>query len=245
MTLSRRRILSMLGTGVLGTGTVMLALPGYTDSAQAVELAPDVPEFTVPPLSYAYEALEPYIDRQTMQIHHDRHHAAYVKNLNRAIANHPELRGRSLESLLKDLGSVPQDIRLTVRNNGGGHLNHSLFWESMAPNAGGEPDGAIAAAIQTTFGTFANFKQQFNQAGLSQFGSGWVWLAVKNGGRLQVMSTANQDSPLMQGYVPILGNDVWEHAYYLSYQNRRNEYLDAWWNVVNWQVVNRRFLEFG
>ncbi len=180
-----------------------------------------------------------------MQIHHDRHHAAYVKNLNGAIAKHPELRGRSLESLLKDLGSVPQDIRLTVRNNGGGHLNHSLFWESMAPSAGGEPDGAIAAAIQTTFGTVASFKQQFNQAGLSQFGSGWVWLVVGNGGKLQVMSTANQDSPVMQGYVPILGNDVWEHAYYLSYQNRRNEYLDAWWNVINWQVVNRRFLELG
>lgn len=241
MTLNRRQFLSVLGMGTVSVGMTMITLPNGAAGAQAAELSPSGSDFEVPPLPYAYEALEPYIDRQTMKLHHDKHHAAYVKNLNAAIAKHPELREKSLESLLKDLGTVPQDIRTTVRNNGGGHLNHSLFWESMSPDGGGEPVGAIARALQATFGDVVTFKQQFNQAGMAQFGSGWVWLVVTSGGKLQVITTPNQDSPLMQGYRPILGNDVWEHAYYLTYQNRRNEYLEAWWNVVNWAEVNRRF----
>jgi len=238
MTLNRRQFLSGLGVSAFGAGVAFLNVP---ESAQADELSLSIAEFEVPPLPYAYEALEPYIDRKTMQFHHDKHHAAYVKNLNAAIAKHPELRGKSLESLLKNLGGIPQDIRTAVRNNGGGHLNHSLFWEIMGADAGGEPVGAIATAIQKTFGDFATFQQQFNQAGITRFGSGWAWLVLTNDRKLQVMSTANQDSPLMQGYTPIMGNDVWEHAYYLTYQNRRNDYLDAWWHVVNWQAVNRRF----
>jgi Fe-Mn family superoxide dismutase len=238
MTLNRRQFLSVLGVSALGTSAALLNFP---NSAQAADLGMPAVDFEVPPLPYPYEALEPYIDRKTMQIHHDKHHTAYVKNLNAAIAKHPELRGKPLEALLQDLSAVPQDIRTSIRNNGGGHLNHSLFWETMGVDGRGEPVGAIATAIQKAFGDFASFKQQFNQAGLTRFGSGWAWLALTKGGALQVISTANQDSPLMQGYVPIMGNDVWEHAYYLTYQNRRNEYLDAWWNVVNWQAVNRRF----
>ncbi len=196
--------------------------------------------FEVPPLPYAYEALEPHVDSETMHLHHDKHHQAYVTNLNAAIDKHPELAGRSAEDLLRDINSVPEDIRAAVRNNGGGHVNHSMFWSIMGPNGGGEPSGAIADAISRSFGGFEEFKTQFNDAGTKRFGSGWAWLVRTGSGQLQIISTANQDSPLMDGSFPIMGNDVWEHAYYLKYQNRRPEYLNAWWNVVNWDEVNRR-----
>jgi Fe-Mn family superoxide dismutase len=197
--------------------------------------------FEVPPLPYDYTALEPTIDEETMHLHHDKHHAAYVNNLNAALEKHPELQGKSAEDLIRDLNSVPEDIRTAVRNNGGGHVNHTMFWQIMGPNGGGEPTGAIADAINQAFGSFDNFKQQFNDAGVKRFGSGWAWLVKTGNGSLQVTSTANQDNPLSDGLQPILGNDVWEHAYYLKYQNRRPEYLNAWWNVVNWDEVNRRF----
>jgi Fe-Mn family superoxide dismutase len=195
---------------------------------------------SVPPLPYDYNALEPHIDEQTMRIHHDKHHGAYVNNLNAALEKHPELQNRSVDDLLKSINSVPEDIRTAVRNNGGGHANHTMFWEIMGPNKGGAPTGAIADAIKSTFGGFDTFKTQMNDAGAKRFGSGWAWL-VDVGGKLAIESTANQDSPLMEGKKPILGIDVWEHAYYLKYQNRRPDYLAAWWNVVNWDAVNKRF----
>ena len=197
--------------------------------------------FEVPPLPYDYNALEPHIDEETMHLHHDKHHAAYVNNLNTALEKHPELQNKSAEDLLRDLNSVPEDIRTAVRNNGGGHVNHTMFWQIMRPNGGGEPTGAIAQAINQTFGSFDSFKQQFNDAGVKRFGSGWVWLCRDGSGSLHIESTANQDNPLSQGHTPIFGNDVWEHAYYLKYQNRRPEYLNAWWNVVNWDEINKRF----
>jgi Fe-Mn family superoxide dismutase len=197
---------------------------------------------TVPPLPYAYNALEPHIDEQTMHLHHDKHHQAYVDKLNAALEKHPELANKSPEELIRDLNAVPEDIRTAVRNNGGGHVNHTMFWQIMGPNGGGdEPTGAIADAIKQAFGSFEDFKTKFNEAGANRFGSGWAWLVVDGGGALQVVSTANQDNPLSEGHTPILGNDVWEHAYYLKYQNRRPEYLKAWWNVVNWDEVNKRF----
>ena len=195
-------------------------------------------------LPYSYDALEPYIDTQTMQLHHDKHHAAYVNNLNGALEKYPDLQNKQVEELVKTLDSIPEDIRATVRNNAGGHVNHTMFWQIMKPNGGGEPMGDLARAIESTFGTFDTFKQQFNDAGVKRFGSGWVWLVKNNQGNLQITSTANQDSPLIEGYSPIFGNDVWEHAYYLKYQNRRPEYLNAWWNVINWDEINRRFAEF-
>jgi Fe-Mn family superoxide dismutase len=195
----------------------------------------------LPPLPYDFAALEPHIDAQTMQIHHDKHHAAYVNNLNAALEKYPQLQSKSAEELISDLNSVPEDIRTAVRNNGGGHVNHSMFWKIMGPNGGGEPTGAIASAIREAFGDFETFKQQFNDAGVKRFGSGWAWLVRGAGGKLQITSTANQDNPMSEGMYPILGNDVWEHAYYLKYQNRRPDYLAAWWNVVNWDEVNRRF----
>jgi len=195
----------------------------------------------VPPLPYDYNALEPTIDEQTMHLHHDKHHAAYVTNLNKALEQHPELGDKSAEDLIRDLNSVPEDIRTAVRNNGGGHVNHTMFWQIMSPGGGGEPTGAIAEAINEAFGSFDAFKTQFNDAGAKRFGSGWVWLVRGGDGKLQITSTANQDNPLSEGSFPILGNDVWEHAYYLNYQNRRPEYLGAWWNVVNWDEVNKRF----
>ena len=199
--------------------------------------------YEVPPLPYDYAALEPHIDEQTMHLHHDKHHAAYVTNLNAAIEKHPELGNKSAEDLIRDLNSVPDDIRTAVRNNGGGHVNHSMFWQLMSPNGGGEPTGAISDAINSTFGSLDALKQQFNDAGVKRFGSGWVWLCSDAGGSLHIESTANQDNPLSEGHQPILGNDVWEHAYYLKYQNKRPAYLEAWWNVVNWPEVERRFAE--
>jgi Fe-Mn family superoxide dismutase len=197
--------------------------------------------FQVPPLPYDFGALEPHIDAQTMQIHHDKHHGAYVTNLNAAIEKHPTLGSKSAEDLIKDLNAVPEDIRTAVRNNGGGHVNHSMFWTIMGPKAGGEPSGALADAIKQAFGSFVAFQEKFNDAGLKRFGSGWAWLVRSNTGKLDVVSTANQDNPLMEGTYPIMGNDVWEHAYYLKYKNVRGDYLKAWWNVVNWKEVEKRF----
>jgi Fe-Mn family superoxide dismutase len=198
----------------------------------------------LPPLPYDYAALEPVIDQQTMTLHHDMHHAAYVKNLNAAIDKHPELAGKAAEDLIRDINGLPEDIRFAVRNNGGGHVNHSMFWKLMKPQGGGDPTGDIADAIAKTFGSFKDFQAKFNDAGTKQFGSGWAWLAGNKKGELQVLSTANQDNPLSQGLYPILGNDVWEHAYYLKYNNRRPEYLGAWWNVINWAEVNARYESF-
>ena len=193
----------------------------------------------LPPLPYAYNALEPHIDEQTMRIHHDKHHAAYVKNLNAALEKHPALQGKGLDDLVRDLASVPEDIRTAVRNNGGGHWNHSLFWQVMGPNAGGAPTGKVADAITSSFGSFDGLKEQFAKAAMGRFGSGWAWI-VADGGALSITSTPNQDNPLMEGQRAILGLDVWEHAYYLNYQNRRPDYISAWWNVVNWAAVNAR-----
>jgi len=196
---------------------------------------------TLPPLPYATNALEPHIDAQTMEIHHGKHHNAYVTNLNAALEKAPELADKSLEDLLRNLNSVPEAVRTAVRNNGGGHWNHSQFWKTMGPNGGGGPTGKLADAINAAFGDFEKFKEAFNAAGVGRFGSGWVWL-VNEGGKLAITSTPNQDNPLMDGKSPpILGNDVWEHAYYLKYQNRRPDYLKAWWNTVNWEEVGKRF----
>ncbi|MFV9503556.1 MAG: superoxide dismutase [Oscillochloridaceae bacterium umkhey_bin13] len=193
--------------------------------------------FELPPLPYAYTALEPHVDEATMHFHHDNHHNTYVTNLNNAIAKYPELADKSLEALLADLTALPEDIRMVVRNNGGGHWNHTFFWEIMGPAAGGEPTGELAAAITSAFGSFAEFKEKFKAAGLGRFGSGWAWLVAAADGSLSIMSTPNQDNPLMEGKTAILGVDVWEHAYYLKYQFKRPAYLDAWWNVVNWAKV--------
>ena len=195
---------------------------------------------TLPPLPYAAEALEPHIDAQTMNIHHGKHHQAYVTNLNAAIEKAPELAGWSLDDLCRRINEVPMAVRTAVRNNGGGHWNHSLFWQLMAPNAGGEPTGALGEAIVAAFGSFATFKEQFQAAGMGRFGSGWAWL-VSDHGKLSIVSTPNQDNPLMEGKHAILGVDVWEHAYYLKYQNRRADYLGAFWNVVNWAEVAKRY----
>lgn len=195
---------------------------------------------TLPALPYDFAALEPHIDAQTMQIHHGKHHQAYVNNLNAALDKHPELHQKSLEDLLKGINSVPEDIRTAVRNNAGGHHNHSLFWTVMGPKAGGEPAGPLADAIKKSFGDFAKFKESFGAAATTRFGSGWAWLTA-GGGKLEISSSPNQDSPVMDGKTPILGLDVWEHAYYLKYQNRRPDYIGAWWNVVNWSEVARRF----
>jgi Fe-Mn family superoxide dismutase len=198
--------------------------------------------FTLPPLPYASDALEPYIDKLTMEIHHDKHHGGYVTNLNKALESAPQLAGKTIEELLANYCAiVPENIRTAVRNHGGGHANHSMFWTIMGPKAGGQPSGKIAEAIQSTFGGFDQFKEKFGAAALGRFGSGWAWLVKDASGKLEIISTANQDSPLMEGKFPVLGLDVWEHAYYLKYQNRRADYIAAWWNVVNWAEVEKRF----
>jgi Fe-Mn family superoxide dismutase len=196
--------------------------------------------YQLPPLPYAFDALEPHIDAKTMEIHHDKHHATYVNKLNEALANHPDLQAKSVEDLLRGIDQVPEAIRGAVKNHGGGHANHSLFWEVMGPNAGGAPSGAIADALTSAFGTFESFKEKLTNAAANQFGSGWGWLVV-SAGKLEVIAKPNQDSPLMEGKTPILGVDVWEHAYYLKYQNRRPDYLSAWWNTVNWPAVAQRY----
>lgn len=193
--------------------------------------------YELPPLPYPKDALEPHIDAQTMEIHHGKHHNAYVTNVNKAIAGKADLESKSIEDLISNLNAVPEDIRTVVRNNGGGHANHSMFWRIMGPNAGGNPTGKLADDINAQFGSFDNFKTKFEAAGVGRFGSGWAWLVVGKDGKLDVTSTLNQDNPLMEGLKPVLGCDVWEHAYYLKYQNRRPDYLKAWWNVVNWAEV--------
>lgn len=202
-------------------------------------MATQTAPFTLPALPYAFAALEPHIDAKTMEIHHDKHHQAYVTNLNKALEGKSDLQGMTLEQLLADnLKAVPEDIRTAVRNNGGGHWNHSFFWELMAAGAGGAPTGEIANVINSNFGDFENFKKEFGAAAAARFGSGWAWLVKTKDGKFQIMSTANQDTPIMEGHKPLLGLDVWEHAYYLNYQNRRPDYVTAWWNVVNWAKVN-------
>jgi len=197
--------------------------------------------FELPPLPYAYNALEPYIDERTMKIHHDLHHGGYVKKLNAALEGQRELQNKSIEDLLSHLDKIPTEIRTAVRNNGGGHFNHSIFWKIMGPNAGGTPSGALASAIDGAFGSFDAFKEKFSNAAATRFGSGWAWLSIDGAGKLVVSSTPNQDNPISEGLKPVMGLDVWEHAYYLHYQNRRPEYIANWWNVVNWQAVAERF----
>jgi Fe-Mn family superoxide dismutase len=196
--------------------------------------------FTLPPLPYDFAALEPHIDARTMEIHHGKHHQTYVNNLNAAIEKAPELAKKSLDDLLRNVSALPEAVRTPIRNNGGGHWNHSMFWQIMAPKAGGEPGGKLGQAITSTFGDFAKFREQLSAAGVGRFGSGWAWL-INTGGKLSITSTPNQDNPLMEGQKAIMGLDVWEHAYYLKYQNRRPDYIQAWWNVVNWTEIEKRF----
>lgn len=224
---------------LLGASGAAAAWGNFSKLALAQD-EPDSP-FQLPPLPYDYDALEPYIDAETMRFHHDKHHAGYTKKLNKAVSQYPELANKSAEDILRELDTVPSEIATTVRNNGGGYVNHKMFWEIMSPDGGGEPKGDLAAAINESFGSFEAFKEQFNEVGSSQFGSGWAWLALDSNNQLQVMGTPNQDSPLMEGMYPIMGNDVWEHAYYLKYRNDRGEYLNNWWNVVNWDEVERRY----
>lgn len=229
--LTRREALKRTTLAVIGTAVSARSL--------AQTAAPSVQPFTLPPLPYAVDALEPHIDARTMEIHHDRHHGGYVANLNKAIEAEPSLRGRALEDMLRNLASVPESVRTAVRNNGGGHFNHSLFWQMMSPK-GGKPGGELLRALETAFGGLDAFRQQFTSAALGVFGSGWAWL-VWHAGRLRIQTTPNQDTPLADGAYPILGVDVWEHAYYLKYQNRRADYLAAWWNVVHWDFVAERY----
>jgi len=196
--------------------------------------------FTLPPLPYDFSALEPHIDAKTMEIHHGKHHQTYVNNLNAAIEKAPELASKSIDDLMRNVNTLPEAVRTAIRNNGGGHWNHSMFWQIMAPKAGGEPGGALGAAIKSAFGDFAKFREQFSAAGVGRFGSGWAWL-INTGGKLSIASTPNQDNPLMEGQKAVMGLDVWEHAYYLKYQNRRPDYINAWWNIVNWKEVEKRF----
>jgi Fe-Mn family superoxide dismutase len=196
--------------------------------------------FTLPALPYDFAALEPHIDAKTMEIHHGKHHQTYVNNLNAAIEKAPELASKSLDDLMRNVNTLPEAVRTPIRNNGGGHWNHSMFWQLMAPKAGGEPGGNLGPAIKSAFGDFAKFREQFSAAGVGRFGSGWAWL-INKGGKLSISSTPNQDNPLMEGQKAIMGLDVWEHAYYLKYQNRRPDYINAWWNVVNWKEVEKRF----
>ena len=199
--------------------------------------------YELPPLPYDYNALEPYIDEETMHLHHDKHHQAYVNNLNAALQGQSQFENMSVDDLMRQINNVPESIRTAVRNNGGGHANHSMYWQIMKPNGGGEPTGDLASAINSAFGSFDQFKAAFNDAGAKRFGSGWAWLVIGADGKLAVTSTANQDSPLIDGQYPVMGNDVWEHAYYLKYQNRRPEYLAAWWNVVNWDEIGKRYAQ--
>lgn len=244
MTLTRRQALVSFGFGSVALALRRPTTAAIDTAAPSPAAPPAVPQaatgpYTLPPLPYPFSALEPHIDAKTMEIHHDRHHQAYVNNLNAALAKAGDLARRPLDDLLRQLDAVPEAIRTAVRNNGGGHQNHTQFWTLMAPNAGGPPTGAIADAITSTFGSFETFKERFTQEALGVFGSGWAWLSDENG-KLVIHSSPNQDSPLMQGRRPIMGLDVWEHAYYLKYQNRRADYVSAWWNVVSWAEVNRR-----
>lgn len=237
---SRRSFLAGAAS-VLAAAWAVPALAQDKTTSTAEATAASDGAFKLPPLPYAYDALEPHIDVQTMRIHHDKHHAAYVKNLNEAIAKASKLEGKSAEDLVKNLDDVPEEIRTAVRNNGGGHVNHTLFWDIMTPGGAKSPTGDLADAINSKFDDFESFKKAFEEAGAKRFGSGWVWLVKPKGqSTLEILSTPNQDSPLMDGHTPLLGNDVWEHAYYLKYQNKRADYLKAWWNVVNWDKVSER-----
>jgi Fe-Mn family superoxide dismutase len=237
--MTRRQAIKTTTLASAALATLPGAIAQPNTAAPAAAVTPTGP-FTLPLLPYAYDALEPHIDTQTMQIHHDKHHAAYIANLNKAVADFPDLGKKPVEDLLKDLNSVPEKIRTTVRNNGGGHYNHSLFWQMMKKGGGGEPTGDLAKAIDTAFGSFTTFKDNLAKAALGQFGSGWAWL-VWDGSAVKIEPTPNQDSPLSSGKTPLLGVDVWEHAYYLKYQNKRADYITAWWNVVNWDFVADRF----
>ncbi len=242
MTVNRRKFLLFMGSvGILTFGGACGASGDGLSGGNKSKIAQNTDVFKLPPLPYDYNALEPYIDETTMRFHHDKHHASYTDKLNAAVNKYPELKSKSAEDLLRDLKAIPEDIRGTIINNGGGYVNHKMFWEIMSPDGGGEPTGAIAAAIKENFGSFDAFKQQFNAAGGDRFGSGWAWLVLTPGGKLEVTNTANQDSPLSVGNYPIMGNDVWEHAYYLKYKNDRTAYLNAWWNVVNWEEINNRY----
>jgi len=246
--MNRRNLLIFLSTtlGVMTLDSSEISANDYSESVTLanspnnIKLAENSGKFQLTPLPYEYDALEPYIDKETMQFHYEKHYAGYTKKFNRAIPKYPEVQDKSAEDLLLGLNSLPKDIRTAVRNNGGGHVNHNIFWEIMTPNGGGKPTGKIAVAIDESFGDFDSFKEKFNAAG-GHFGSGWVWLVLGKDRKLKVVSTPNQDSPFLTGDYPIMGNDVWEHAYYLKYQNRRGDYLNAWWNVVNWPEVNRRY----
>lgn len=226
---SRRTFITQSTMAAAAAGVLLQSTPAFGADA-----------YSLPKLSYEYDALEPYIDATTMKIHHTKHHQTYVDKLNAALANHPELAKMKVEELVMKIDQVPAAIKTAVQNHGGGHANHTLFWSIMGPKKSGTPEGPVAKAIESTFESMANFKTKFNEAATGRFGSGWAWL-VKSKSGLEVLSTANQDSPLMQGKTPILGLDVWEHAYYLKYQSRRPEYIEAWWNVVNWNAVNERF----
>lgn len=236
MSFNRR---DMLRAG-LGAASAALADKIFVSQVSAADTTLG---YTLPKLPYAFDALEPHIDAKTMEIHHDKHHAAYVDNLNKALASHPQLLKKDPIRLLKEIDEVPADIKQAVINNGGGHVNHSLFWKWMAPNAGGPPKGEVAKAIDKSFGSFDAFKTQFADAGMKRFGSGWAWLIAEPGGELAIISTANQDSPYMEGKTPILGLDVWEHAYYLKQQNKRGDYINEWWNLVNWDFVNELYAQ--
>jgi Fe-Mn family superoxide dismutase len=235
--LTRRQLLQAAGASAAALAVSPLGLGAEKEKKQ-IEKTSRL--YILPKLPYPYDALEPHIDARTMQIHHDRHHAAYVENLNKALQPHPELFKQNVGDLIANLKRVPKDIATAVRNNGGGHYNHTLFWEIMGPNAGGEPRGELGAAVEKNLGGFNKFKAAFKQFALTRFGSGWAWLVLQDG-KLTIKSSPNQDSPRMDGEYPILGLDVWEHAYYLKYQNRRADYIDAWWNVVNWDKVNERY----
>ena len=232
--LNRRQALQT--TALLGAA-ITVGTSFSTERAAAAEAAAP---FTLPPLPYAFDALEPLLDAQTMQIHHDKHHAAYVTNLNKAVASQPALAGKSIEALLKDLSAIPEAIRAAVRNHGGGHANHALFWQLLKKNGGGKPTGELGKAIDVKFGSFAAFQEKFTEAAMKQFGSGWAWLSLDAGKQLLVEGTPNQDTPLSAGRTPLLGIDVWEHAFYLKYQNRRADYVAAFYNVINWEVVSER-----
>ena len=231
-TMTRRDMLKTVGLSVAGIAAAPLFSVRAQDKAGGYKL---------PPLPYACDALEPHIDARTIAFHHDKHHQTYVTNLNKALEGHPEIASKPIEEVIKNINDVPETIRIAVRNNGGGHANHSLYWLFMNPDGGGEPKGAVAQAINKKFGNFAAFKAQFSDAAMKRFGSGWAWLVRDKAGELQVISTANQDSPLSEGQTPLLVVDVWEHAYYLQYQNKRADYVAAWWNVVNWKAVDGFF----
>ncbi|PYV36841.1 MAG: superoxide dismutase [Acidobacteria bacterium] len=236
----RQALKAAFATAAYAAATSSSAVKAGTAVVSTAALEPKDP-FTLPPLPYSFDALEPHIDAETMQIHHDKHHAAYVTNLNKAVADHPELASKSVEDLIRNLTSVPEDIRTAVRNHGGGHANHSLFWQALKKNAGAAPQGELAKAIDKKFGSFASFKDEFTKAATTLFGSGWAWLSLDSSKELRIEPAPNQDSPLSVGRTPLLGIDVWEHAYYLKYQNRRADYIKAFYDVINWDFVAERY----